>query len=703
MKKIIICFLLALSTSVMADPVMPGLKQKIKLQDGSIVTAELRGDEFAHYYYTEDGQLFRHADDMYVETTLEDVRKTARDNRLKDMAADMASTQAKALLNIKGQKAPTVGRKKGLIILVEFPNKQFSMENPQDYYNRMANMEGFEEGKQKGSLADYFRDQSKGKFILDFIVKGPYKMPNDYQYYGKDSDTKTDVNVKQMITQAISRVSNDVEWSELDWDNDGYIEQVYVIYAGEGQSTGGGADTVWPHKSRLSSIGNPYDVPGGRKVDVYACSNEMRSSSLVAGIGTICHEFSHCLGYADLYDISGNDGNQGAQYGMGTWDLMASGSHNGDGYCPPNYSAYEKWFAGWIEPVVLDTNHYTGKFSSATNNGKSFIVYNDVTSNEFIMMEYRDQTGWDKSTKGDGLMIMHIDYDATVFHTYNCPNTIREGVNDHQRLTIYHADNTWSTQDESTDLFPLNWKDQLSINTNPPIVAYNKKECTSNLLNVKISRIKKHDDGTMSFFFGDPEKAGKEFIFAESFDDCKGTGANDGNWLTLKTATATFMSDHEGWMGSYMRGGSFCARFGSSASNATIVSPLINFTGDNDLYFKVAPFATKEMNLTITSDNPNVSIENNTVNVKPGQWTEVTLKIKGEGSTKLTFAPDSPMYLDDILVTDNLTSDIDNIAIDNNSAKQNGVYSLSGQHIAKNLSNLPAGIYIVNGKKVIVK
>ena len=205
MKKIIICFLLALSTSVMADPVMPGLKQKIKLQDGSIVTAELRGDEFAHYYYTEDGRLFRHADGMYVETTLEDARKTARDNRLKDMAADMASTQAKALLNIKGQKAPTVGRKKGLIILVEFPNKQFSMENPQDYYNRMANMEGFEEGKQKGSLADYFRDQSQGKFILDFIVKGPYKMPNDYQYYGKDSDTKTDVNVKQMITQAIPR------------------------------------------------------------------------------------------------------------------------------------------------------------------------------------------------------------------------------------------------------------------------------------------------------------------------------------------------------------------------------------------------------------------------------------------------------------------------------------------------------------------
>ena len=118
---------------------------------------------------------------------------------------------------------------------------------------------------------------------------------------------------------------------------------------------------------------------------------------------------------------------------------------------------------------------------------------------------------------------------------------------------------------------------------------------------------------------------------------------------------------------------------------------------------RIDVFATKEMNLTITSDNPNVSIENNTVNVKPGQWTEVTLKIKGEGSTKLTFAPDSPMYLDDILVTDNLTSDIDNIAIDNNSAKQNGVYSLSGQHIAKTLSNLPAGIYIVNGKKVIVK
>ena len=195
------------------------------------------------------------------------------------------------------------------------------------FFTRMANQEGFISGSQKGSLRDYFIDQSNGKFILDFDVVGPYKLLQPYSYYGKDEDSNTDVNAIQMIMQAVGMAGKDVNYKDYDWDDDNEVEQVYVIYAGNGQSTGGGSDTVWPHKSAISSwltSGYKPMTMNGVIIDTYACSNELYGSK-PAGIGTICHEFSHCLGYPDMYDVRHNSGERNTFYGMGTWDLMNSG------------------------------------------------------------------------------------------------------------------------------------------------------------------------------------------------------------------------------------------------------------------------------------------------------------------------------------------------------------------------------------------
>lgn len=42
----------------------------------------------------------------------------------------------------------------------------------------------------------------------------------------------------------------------------------------------------------------------GVKVDTYACSCELNDQNKLDGIGTFCHEFSHCLDLPDLYDTS---------------------------------------------------------------------------------------------------------------------------------------------------------------------------------------------------------------------------------------------------------------------------------------------------------------------------------------------------------------------------------------------------------------
>lgn len=65
----------------------------------------------------------------------------------------------------------------------------------------------------------------------------------------------------------------------------------------------------------------------------------MSGAPKVEGIGTFCHEFSHCLGLPDFYDTNYN-----GHFGMASWSLMDSGSYNDDGYTPIGYSAYEKEF-----------------------------------------------------------------------------------------------------------------------------------------------------------------------------------------------------------------------------------------------------------------------------------------------------------------------------------------------------------------------
>lgn len=705
MKLSILSILFALCTSAMAVPVMPGVKQKILLENGMEVMAELRGDEFAHYWCTDAGKLYRESKGKYLPTTIEEMRSVATANRAKEFAGVSADGVLKSRAGNSVQRSSVTGNKKGLIILVEFPNKRFSMDDPKAYYERFANEENYSEGKHRGSLYDYFKAQSNGKFLLNFEIAGPIMMPNDYEYYGKDEDYNTDANVGQMIITAIGKILNTTDWENLDWNDDKEVEQIYLIYAGEGQASGGGSNTIWPHKSRISSQTSnrqPY-VVNGMTIDTYALSNEMLDKN-VAGMGTVCHEFSHCLGYSDLYDTTGNAGATNTQFGMGTWDLMSSGSHNESGYCPPCYSAYEKWTAGWIEPTEITSEMFSGKIQCGADHGESFIYYSDINKNEYYIMEYREKKGWDSSISGSGLMVMHVDYDPVVFKTYNSPNTLRAGINDHQRMTIYHADNTASKSDEETDLYPFGWLDLLNAKSTPSVIAYNKNSAgISNLLNVKISRIKKHDDGTMSFFFGDPAKAGERYLFAESFDDCVGTGANDGNWLTLKTATGTFVADNAGWEAGYNRGGRHCARIGSSASNANAVSPQITFTGDNELYLKVAPFGATAKTVTLTSDNSAIKLETTSLELTQGGWSEYTVKVTGKGTARLTFTGNAPFYLDDLLVTDLSSTGIGSITADNALPTVKGVFTLSGQRISENSTNLPKGIYIINGKKTIIK
>ena len=440
-KKTIVTGMVALmSLAAMALPAKRGLTNVITLNDGTKVEVSLVGDEFMHYWQDAYGN-------KYVPTGEANVFKLADASAVSNLTNRALARKAKAHArraarrNLSNATDVFQGKKKGLVILVEFTDVKFKNSDSQTLFNRIANEAGYNEGYFQGSVKDYFLAQSRGQFELDFDVVGPVKLAHNMKYYGGNDDNGYDLHPEEMIVEACRGVDSKVDFSKYDWDGDGEVDQVYVIYAGYGEADTGKDNTIWPHEYQLSGASMALTLDGV-KVDTYACSSELNGAGEVGGIGTMCHEFSHCMGIPDMYD-TGYSGN----FGMGPFDLMDYGAYNEDGYKPCGYTAYERMISGWLDPVEVRKGaelSVTG-MKALTEGGEAYKLINSGNEDEYFLVENRQFSGWDESLPQGGVLITHVDFDQTVWD-YNMVNTTGYDpdlnfTNSHQRMTIFHADN----------------------------------------------------------------------------------------------------------------------------------------------------------------------------------------------------------------------------------------------------------------------
>ena len=539
--KVVYTFLATLCCATMlAIPAKRGQWKTITLSDGRQVKVELRGDERAHWWEDSLHQRYVLCGMRNVECGMRNDTETREETRgmwnvecgvrndteIWEMVEDSDWSKRYSTRRyshstfhiphstkfvppsskITSNTLPSTSNKRGLIILVEFQNKQFREENDRVMFNRIANEKGFSERGFKGCVSDYFRDQSNGMLDLTFDVIGPVTINNDFEYYGKNvGPDNYDAHPDEMIMEACLLVDDEVNFAEYDWNGDGYVEQVVVIYAGQGEANGGGNNTIWPHEWSLTEAdyGKPLSLDKVR-IDTYACSPELSTRTRIDGIGTLCHEFSHCLGLPDMYDEDRKN------YGMGNWDLMDQGSYNSNGFCPAGYTAYEKMYCGWQQPIVLTTDTVVNDMQPISDGGDTYIIYNDAHPNEFYMLENRQRIGWDKNLTGTGLLITHIDYDPDVWYwnTVNSFSTYydkyyNEFVNDHERCTIFHADADPSSTISGIigDAYPFLFNDSLTVNSRPATTLHNRNSAGEKYMQVAIKNIKKNEDKTISFQF----------------------------------------------------------------------------------------------------------------------------------------------------------------------------------------------------------
>jgi M6 family metalloprotease-like protein len=335
------------------------------------------------------------------------------------------------------QKEPSLlcnfqGEKRGLIILVSFPDQAFSDEDPKTLWTAIANEEGYQGHGARGSISDYFRDQSYGQFKLTFDVAGPVEAKHPYGYYGENIDWGEptgwfDRNVAELVEEACRGVADEVSFADYDWDGDGNVEQVFLLYAGHGENDYWVKDStvIWPHMAMLS-LDWGYEeglVQQGVRIDAYACSNEVNRSNGLAGLGSICHEFSHCLGLPDLYNT------ETGRSVVGSYDLMDRGSYNGNGWCPAGYSSYERYACGWLMPQATEDARTVETLAPLHEQPDVRIYRTSPEAGDYYLVECREKALWDSYLPTAGMTAWHVDYDETAWEE----NTVN---NDPQHLRV---------------------------------------------------------------------------------------------------------------------------------------------------------------------------------------------------------------------------------------------------------------------------
>lgn len=704
MRKLYLFLLLSLfSTASFAIKARQGVTKIITVSGGVNVQATLQGDEYSHYWLGTDGT-------KYIFNSVENAYKpideaTLSNNLRAKLAQRYAARKSAKGLRKAPNNAPIMGKKKGLIILVQFKDMAFKPANNPILYDKIVNQRGFTSSEGfVGSVKDYFLDQSQGQFEIDFDVVGPVTMANNYSYFGGNDTFGNDLRPGEMVAKACQGVDANVNFADYDWNGDGEVDMVYVLYAGQGEANSKNPSTIWPHEWGLAY--NDYGkilLADGVYINTYACSNELGGTGSIDGIGTICHEFSHCLGLPDMYDV-----NYSGNFGMDCWDLMDYGSYNADGFIPAGFTAYERMFCGWQTPIELNTDQSVMSMEALNKGGDAYIIYNEGNRDEYYLLENRQKTGWDAALYGAGLLISHVDYDENIWN-YNVVNAnatvSKDGINNnHQRLTIFHADNREGVEtlaDLAGDVYPYMGNDSLTSNSVPVAFTYNANTDGAKMMNKGITGITRNGDGTVSFNFKATSPATvNDTLFYESFDKCNGTGGNDNRW-NGSIATGLFLPDNIGWVAGSITGGygaKQCARFGSGSANGNVTTPDIIINGNVTLSFKAAPWVSTSDGTTLL-----VYLNGETLlgryTLTQGQWTNIKIPIVDAGMCYLTFVPDKRFFLDEVIITSDKTSN--GIKTVEHSPVSNRIYTADGKFVGTNITTLPKGIYVIDGKKVV--
>jgi len=471
--------------------------------DGTTITIQMHGDEHFNYITTEDGYLirkdekniFRYAkfangafeilDQKATNANKRDLNEKLVVEKLEqnpNLSSVLLARRAQRISKISTNTTatnqfPVTGSPRSLVILVNFSDKSYVTPNPKTAFTNLLNETGYSVNDGTGSARDYFIESSFGQFSPQFDVVGPFNLSPNMAYYGTNDTNDKDQNPRQLIIDACAAAdANGVDFKTYDIDNNGIVDNIFVFYAGfnEAENSASMPNTIWPHRWSLGNYNTKFD---GKTIYDYACTSELRGSSgsTMCGIGTFTHEFGHVLGLVDYYHTTEN------KKALENWSIMDAGAYLNLGRTPPSYSAYDRFYLGWLKPTELKTAQNVTIQPLISSNSAYLISQNgnhnlngaNPISTEFFLVENRQKTGFDTYLPAAGMLIWHIDYNVLAWNS-NSPNNYTgptQTASSHMRVYLQPLSGNTTTPGTAftTGSFnPTLWN---GTNINKPITA----------------------------------------------------------------------------------------------------------------------------------------------------------------------------------------------------------------------------------------
>ena len=440
---------------------------QVRQTDGSVITVILRGDEHINWYTTLDGVLLvQGTDNNYYIGKVEKSGNLIATQQLAHEA--LTRSQAERNLIAKQDKEkffayvnkiaeesenaynnspltrgpivdsgyggvpyfPHTGSPKALVILAEFQDTTFTIQDTKKVFTNYLMNEGhfsdtrYGQNQNYKGVRGYFKDCSYGQFTPFFDVVGPIKLPRKHAIYGAGND-----RMDLLLADACATVDDLVDFAKYDANNDGIVDLVYIIYAGHSANyRNNKVSNIWP-KSGTVTISDTFD---GKSIRRYGVSNELNGSDKTSknnkkinGIGLFCHEFSHTLGLPDIYAYRTPAEDQDDQ-GMEYWDIMDGGTGVRGGRVPASYLAWEREVMGWMNIDELKKDSSIENLKSIDNGGKAYKIVNPNNSNEYIVLQSMQKgawnQGWGDGTYGKGLLAYRVSYPYNKVNVFDYPN-----------------------------------------------------------------------------------------------------------------------------------------------------------------------------------------------------------------------------------------------------------------------------------------
>ena len=253
------------------------------------------------------------------------------------------------------------------------------------------------------SAQRYISEMSGGESqLIPTIVEGVWESPYDDSHWGADSDLERDSGsgsggVRELATQVIVSLLQGQDLSVWDLNDDYVIDRILILHSGQPQEEGGPSSTIWSH---FSTFQDSFQI-GDYRFEHYTMA------SVHGGLGVTIHEMLHQMGAVDLYDVHSESPTK-SWYGLGDWDIMASGNWIGDGDMPSLPSSSTLELIGAMDPITTDI-HLDGNFTLQPISQGGSPLKIGIAPGEFIWVTLRSNIGFDKGLPGHGILVEQQD------------------------------------------------------------------------------------------------------------------------------------------------------------------------------------------------------------------------------------------------------------------------------------------------------